>query len=111
MEKAASEILNSPSFLLGIFFLGALFLLGLGVIVWTRHRISQSLKLAKTSEPDLEYYRQLHEQGELTDQEYEEISRLLVLPPQNEIAADEPTPDQTPSTEKTSQSDEQEDLA
>lgn len=107
MEKAAAEVLNSPSFLLGIFILAALFMLGFGLIVWTRRWISQANTLAKSTQQDLEHYRYLHEQGELSDQEYEEICRLLVLPQENVISSSEPKPDQVPSTEKTSQSDEQ----
>src|SRR5947207_12949267 len=84
----ALDVLKSPSFLLGMAILVALFLLGYGLMVWVRRWVRELNATPRDTAAELEHYRQLREQGELSDREYEEISRLLAAPPMSAPAGD-----------------------
>src|SRR4051812_4898556 len=77
---AATGILRSPSLWLGGVGLLVLLLVGFGAIAWVRRWSVGPGAGSGAPGRDLEHYRRLREAGELSEQEYEQITRLLAPP-------------------------------
>jgi len=77
---SAAEILRDPAFWLGVLALVLALVLGYGAIAWVRGWSAAMRTHPAASGRDLEHYRRLREQGELSEQEFEQITRLLAPP-------------------------------
>src|SRR4051794_29576656 len=81
---AATGVLRSPSLWLGVVGLLVLLLVGFGAIAWVRRWSVGSGAGPVAPGGDLEHYRRLRDAGELSEQEYEQITRLLAPPARDE---------------------------
>jgi hypothetical protein len=83
----AGDILRSPSFWVAVLGLLGLLALGFGLFLWIRRWATDKDTEVGDLHSELEHYRQLRDKGELSDQEFEEILRLVV---QRKDAGQEP---------------------
>ncbi len=73
----AADVATDPRFMLAVIAFAALLLTCLGVIFWVR-KWRKSLRASESnSEDELSQFRQLYQEGELDDEEFERICRML----------------------------------
>jgi hypothetical protein len=71
------EIVDSAPFLIAVGLLTVLLLVGVAALLWTRRWAARLRAGSVPTAVDLESYRLLRDQGELTDEEFERISQLM----------------------------------
>ncbi len=76
---ALGEMLSSPW--LAVPALVLLLVAGWAAITWARRRLVVPKSGPAEAATELEHFRQLHEEGDLSEQEFEEIRRRLSGPP------------------------------